>query len=126
MPTLFDRTSETLFYERLSATLALKDEWGSASGTVEAAHYFHDFNKNHVYSYGDANIRLFKGFSLRLYAQAQLIGDQLYLAKAGASEQEILLQRTQLATQFSYYGSAGLSYPFGSIYNNVVNPRFGQ
>lgn len=26
----------------------------------------------------------------------------------------------------SYYAMIGLSYTFGSIYNNIVNPRFGS
>ena len=37
----------------------------------------------------------------------------------------MLLQRRQLETSYRYFASAGLSYTFGSIYNNIVNPRFG-
>jgi hypothetical protein len=43
----------------------------------------------------------------------------------GASYEDILLMRKQLATSFEYYFYVGLSYTFGSIYSNVVNPRFG-
>jgi hypothetical protein len=35
-------------------------------------------------------------------------------------------RRQQLATRYSYFTSFGLTYTFGSIYNNVVNPRFGN
>jgi len=42
----------------------------------------------------------------------------------GASLEEILLRRRELETSYYYYFSIGLSYTFGSIYNNVVNPRF--
>jgi len=46
--------------------------------------------------------------------------------KGGATTEEILLHRKELETQYQYYISFGLSYTFGSIYNNVVNPRFGS
>jgi hypothetical protein len=48
------------------------------------------------------------------------------LVKAGATTEEVLLRRRELATQFQYFTSFGLNYTFGSIYNNVVNPRFGN
>ena len=47
------------------------------------------------------------------------------LPKEGATEEEILLHQRQLATQYDYFASVGLRYTFGSIYSNVVNPRFG-
>jgi hypothetical protein len=53
-----------------------------------------------------------------------LLRDQLYLSKGGATNDEILLQRRQLSTSYSYFAGVSLSYTFGSIFNNVVNPRF--
>jgi len=47
------------------------------------------------------------------------------LAKGEASLEEILLRRKELATEYEYSLSIGLSFTFGSIYSNVVNPRFG-
>jgi len=38
----------------------------------------------------------------------------------------VLLRLRELETQFEYFTSFGLTYTFGSIYNNVVNPRFGN
>ena len=48
------------------------------------------------------------------------------LRKGDASLDEVLLRRTELATDFEYSMSLGLSYTFGSVYSNVVNPRFGR
>lgn len=36
----------------------------------------------------------------------------------------MLLRQRQLATGFQYFMGFGVTYRFGSIYNNVVNPRF--
>ena len=47
-------------------------------------------------------------------------------SKQNLSVDQILLQRKELATQFEYFTSFGFTYTFGSIYNNVVNPRFGN
>jgi len=124
--TIFNKTSEALFSEVLSVTLEVKQTWGSVSTTLEGSHYFHDFSKNRLQLSSNLSLRLFKGLSLRLSGRISMIHDQLSLPKKGATTEEILLRRTQLATQYRYFGSVGLSYTFGSIYKNVVNPRFGD
>ena len=53
-----------------------------------------------------------------------MLHDQIYLAKAGLTRQEVLLRQGQLATSYSAFLFAGLNYTFGSVLNNVVNPRF--
>jgi hypothetical protein len=72
------------------------------------------------------NLRLFEGFSFDIHGNVSMIHDQLSLPKEGATEEEILLEQRQLATQYDYFLSLGLRYTFGSIYTNVVNPRFGE
>jgi hypothetical protein len=52
------------------------------------------------------------------------VRDQLYLAKGKLTDEQILLRRRKLASKYSYFAGIGLSYSFGSIFNNVVNPRF--
>jgi hypothetical protein len=55
-----------------------------------------------------------------------MIHDQLALRKGDLSQEDVLLHRKQLSTQYDYFGSIGLRYTFGSIFSNVVNPRFGS
>lgn len=74
--------------------------------------------------FNDLDLRLFKGFSINLYSGLSLVRDQIYLAKGELTDEQILLRRRKLASKYSYYGGIGLSYSFGSIFNNVVNPRF--
>ena len=75
---------------------------------------------------GGIDVRLFKGFSLELWGDYSRVRDQRNLPKAGASDEEILVRMKELATGYRYYFSVGVSYSFGSIFNNVVNPRFGR
>jgi len=123
--TIFNKTKEILCVHSLTISYKVIEKWGSISTSVYGSNYLHDFSKNSLSFNTNLSIRIFKGLSLTLYGNLQLIHDQIGLPKAGATPEEILTQQKQLATQYYYYGSAGLTYTFGSIYNNVVNPRFG-
>ena len=124
--TIFFKTEETLVSQQLSATLALIEQWGSTSISISGSNYFHDMNKYQIEINSDISWQLFRGFSLNLYGGYSKIKNQISLAKGNASLEEVLLQRRQLETEYSFWGSLGISYSFGSIYNNIVNPRFGN
>jgi hypothetical protein len=83
--------------------------------TVAAGHTLTSFFPGPVKPLGDS----------RLVAKYDRIKDQISLGKSSASTEEILLRLRQLATDYSYSFSVGISYSFGSIFNTVVNPRFG-
>ena len=123
--TIFDKTSEVLTDETLIVNYDLKRKWGSISTSLEGAHFLHDPSKWHLQNFLSLDVRLFKGLSLNGFGSASLIRDQLFLQKASTAPEDVLLQRRQLATGYRYFAGFGLSYSFGSIYNNVVNTRFG-
>ncbi|MGB4705414.1 MAG: hypothetical protein WBI18_10135 [Candidatus Saccharicenans sp.] len=124
--TIFDRTKEFLVQENLSLTLELKQKWGTITTGIESSHYFHDFSKYRLEFNTDLSVRLFRGFSVNVYGSYSRIHDLISIAKAGASWEDVLLMRKQLATSYDYYFSVGLSYSWGSIFSRVVNPRFGS
>lgn len=124
--TVFEKTSDNLFAESLSVTLELKEPWGTATASLQGSHYFHDFSKNKIEISGELSVRLFKGFSLNIESSYERIRDQLSLALGEASWEEILLRRKELAKDYEFEISMGFSFTFGSIYSNVVNPRFGD
>jgi hypothetical protein len=70
------------------------------------------------------SIRIFKGLSLSIRGRYERIHDQLGLPLGDASIDEILLRRRELATNYDYDFSVGFRFTFGSVYSNVVNPRF--
>ena len=124
--TIFNKIEEGVWSERLAIAFEIKQKWGSLSSSVTGSNYLHDFSLNNLYVHPEIDIRIFKGMSVRLGCSISLIHDQITLRKAGATLEQILLQQRQLATQYSYWGTFGISYTFGSIYNNVVNPRFNN
>ena len=123
--TIFGKTSETLFDESLSVALSMQQPWGTTSVAMEVSHYLHDFDKYGAVFFGFLDFRITRGLSVSFFGNASLIRNQLYLPKRGLTDEEILVQRRQLETSYRYSVSVGLSYTFGSIFNNVVNPRFG-
>ncbi len=124
--TIFDKSTEDLGREGIEVVLDTREPWGSTQVSVEGDHYLHDFRKNRLQASGSISLNVVQGLSLNISGYAARPRDQLSLAKQAATQEEILLQRRQLATQFEYYVSLGVSYTFGSIYNNIVNARFGS
>jgi hypothetical protein len=123
--TIFGHTEETRLQESVTAGISLIEPWGRWSTSVTAAHYLHDFGKSNVTIFGNVNVRLFRGLSLNLSANYAWLRDQIYLSAEGATPEQVLLRQRQLETSYRYFYNIGLQYRFGSIFNNVVNPRFG-
>jgi hypothetical protein len=86
--------------------------------------YFHDWGLNQLSFYTSFNFRIAKGLTVEIGGGVSMIHNQINLPKGGASQDEVLLRIKELETQFSYYSQIGFTYTFGSIYSNVVNPRF--
>ncbi len=122
--TIYDKLRETLPTHVGTVLLRLKQPWGSTETSFEASQFLGSGGKNHLTMWESLDVRLFKGFSFNTYGSIERLHDQIYLAKAGATPEEVLVQRRQLATSYSYYISFGFSYSFGSIHNNIVNSRF--
>ena len=124
--TIFYKTEEHLPAHSLLLSLDLKEPWGTATVSLEGSQYLHDLTKNRLIFSGGLTLRVWEGFSILAYGSASMVHDQLSLPAFGATPAEILLQRRELATTYSYYTGIGISYMFGSIYSNIVNPRFGR
>jgi len=124
--TVYEKTSEHLFNESLSVTLELNEPWGTAEFSLEGSHYFHDFSKNRIETSAELRLRIYKGLSLDLEGRYSAIHDQLNLRLGDATLEEILLRQRELSSEYSFSFDVGLSYRFGSVFSNVVNPRFGS
>jgi hypothetical protein len=124
--TIYDKLSEGHGQHSINIAYAVIQKWGTIDLSSEYSNYLYDWSKNNISLYGNFSLRIIKGLSLSFSGGASILHDQLGLVKTGATTEEILLQKKELATQFQYWGNFGVSYTFGSIYNNVVNPRFGN
>ncbi|MEK6596776.1 MAG: hypothetical protein AABY91_00485 [Gemmatimonadota bacterium] len=123
--TIFDKVSETRPNQSLTASLVTKQPWGSTNLSLSGGNNLDDWSQNRVTLFGSLNIRVVKGLQANFFGSYSRLRDQLYLPKGGATDEEVLLRLRQLQTSYRYFVSVGLSYTFGSIFNNIVNPRFG-
>ncbi|NNE36501.1 MAG: hypothetical protein HKN13_14800, partial [Rhodothermales bacterium] len=128
--TLFDKLSETLLYQEFETILELRQPWGSSEISLDVFQFLHDFtdSKSEYFSVelsGGIDVRLIRGLSVSFGGEISWVKDQLSLPREDASEEDILLGSRRLPTAYEYGIQVGFSYTFGSIYNNVVNPRFG-
>jgi hypothetical protein len=111
--------------QALSFAFQVQKKWGSINLALEGSNYFHDFSKNRLELMAEIKLRIFKGLSLQIDGGVAHINDQLNLRKGDISEAQRLLKLTEIATKYQLEGGIELTYTFGSIYNNIVNPRFG-
>jgi hypothetical protein len=121
--TLF-KFRQTLGFHSLTGSLSLIQKWGSVNSSLTWSNYFFNWSYNKLRLSTNANLRIFKGLSFNIFGSISLIHDQISLPRGGASLEDVLLNRKALETNYSYYTGIGFTYTFGSIYNNVVNPRF--
>ncbi|MEY2949653.1 MAG: hypothetical protein ACO388_09425 [Saprospiraceae bacterium] len=131
-PRYFDYTNTTVFGEdeelrvshQLRVSFAYNSKWGSVRSNLSASQYLHDTSLLGLYMSNSAYLRILKGLNLRMGGGFSLIRNQLSLVQGEASLEEVLLRQRELARNFNYFADFGVSYTFGSFFNNIVNPRF--
>ena len=121
--TIFGKTEQLVGEQSLDISLNLEQRWGSVYAGLEGSHYLHDVQKNRLEFDSYLSLRLVEGLALQVGLEAELVHDQLHIPRGDASLEEVLLRRRDLQTTYQYEVNVGLSYTFGSIYNNVVNTR---
>lgn len=124
--TVYFRTRESRPFQSMNVALSEKEKWGSLTFEVSGYHFLNDLSKSRLTFYGEADVRLIKGLSLNLFGNYAVLHDQIYLAKGQLTREEVLLRQSQLATTYRAFVYAGINYTFGSVLNNVVNPRMSR
>ncbi len=115
---------ETRFQQSLSLQLSQRQTWGDVRINVRGSHYLHDFDRNNLEVGGNVSFRITRGLDFNLGGSYTLVADQLYVPFEELTDEELLTGVRQAATDKRYFLFVGLSYRFGSIFNNVVNNRF--
>ncbi len=124
--TIFDKTRESLFSHQLQIIWEMKEPWGSLGAQLRGSTFLHDWSKNNLQIEAGISLRVLKGLSFNIEGEYSRVRDQLALPKRDASVEEILLEIRRLATSYDMRFQMGFNFRFGSIYSNVVNPRFGN
>lgn len=122
--TIYLKTKEMRLQESLSLEMRYNKAWGEISGATSFSHYFHDFSKNRLSFNGNVELRVFKGFFFNFGGSYSFQRDQLNIVKGDVTDQDLLTRRRELNSDFDFNVDFGVRYRFGSLFNNIVNPRF--
>lgn len=128
--TIYNETEQTLVQNQFMIFTNFRQPWGSAGARLSVESYVTDFEESLFDLYniglrGNIDVRIVRGLSVNFSAEVSSVHDQIWLPQEQSDDEEILLGNKALPTNFDYEVGFGFSYRFGSIYNNIVNPRFG-
>ncbi len=124
--TLFDKTNETYAEQRMEVAAEFQQPWGEINSSLEASMFVHDPSLHRIDLFGRVEYRLMRGLNLDVEGSVARVKDQIYVSREDVPDEDILLERRQLGTDFEYDLEIGFSFTFGSVFNNVVNPRMGS
>ena len=124
--TIFFQTEETRPQHQLQLQLFQRQPWGESSVSVDGSQFLHDTSKWSISLNGDLEFRILRGLNLDVGGSIEWIEDQIFISREGLTDEEILLGRFERPTDSAYSLRVGLSFEFGSIFNNVVTNRFNS
>lgn len=122
--TVFLQTVETRPQHSVRFGFFQRQPWGESDISIQASQYLHDVSLWSASVEGELEFRILRGLSLDIGADVGWTEDQLFISREGLTDEDIFLGRFDRPTDFTYEFSIGLSFEFGSIFNNVVNNRF--
>ena len=121
--TLYGFNKQNLFNQSLTLNVRFREKWGNIYSYLVASQFIDQPDLRRLTLNNNLNLRILRGLSVRLSGSFQLIRDQINLPKGETSIEDLLLRQRQISTDYQNRISLGLSYTFGSIFNNIVNNR---
>jgi hypothetical protein len=122
--TIFLKTEETLIDHALLVNMDAVQPWGEFEAGVELVQFLNHVDQWSARLNGRIDFRITRGLSFNVRGEWAAVRNQRFLAIDEQTDEEILLRQGALATDSTYQINYGITYQFGSIFNNVVNPRF--
>jgi len=124
--TVYLKTSENFLSHLLDVSYQNSQTWGSFSFSIYGDQILDkdDLKKYNIGISSNIDWNIAKGLALNFWGYVNLDRAQIHLPLNGATYEEIILRQKELESNYFYFLNFGLSYTFGSMKNNVVNPRF--
>jgi hypothetical protein len=122
--TIYLKLREGVPAQQFLAEVSARQPWGNVSLAASFRNQVTDASKRRATVGGGISVRIVRGLSLNVGGSMSSIHDQINLRLADLSDEEVLLRQSERGTSYRYDVNFGVSYTFGSIFNNVVNPRF--
>ena len=121
--TIYGVLAESRPHHELSLSPNIQRPWGDIFGTTVWSQYLDDPTKRRLTTNLGVNVRITAGLSVNFYGAYSYIRDQLNISGVDLTDEERLLRLRELQSGSYFFTALGLSYTFGSVFSNVVNPR---
>src|SRR5215510_5089620 len=122
--TIYLKLREGVPAQQFLAEVSARQPWGNVSVAASFRNQITDASKRRATVGGEISLRIVRGLGLNVGGSMSSIQDQINLRLADLSDEEVLVRQSERGTSYRYHVNFGVSYTFGSIFNNVVNPRF--
>lgn len=122
-PTIFDRLDDRFGNQSLAVEIRFRRNWGNLFSTIRGSHFLNNIKRNRLSIDNSASVRIWKGLTVQLNAELNIIRDQINLPKGEASLEDVILQQRAIAKSYDLFIGTGINYTFGSIFNNILNTR---
>jgi hypothetical protein len=121
--TIFGKLSEARPHHELSLSPNIMRPWGSIWGSTVWSQYLDDPTKRRLTTNLGIDFRITAGLTVNFYGAYSYIRDQLNIPGIDLTDEQRLLRLRELQSGSYFFTALGLSYTFGSVFSNVVNPR---
>src|SRR5687768_10645739 len=121
--TIYGVLAEMRPHHELSLSPNIQRPWGDIFGTTVWSQYLDGPTKRRLTTNLGVNFRITAGLSVNFYGAYSYIRDQLNISGVDLTDEERLLRLRELQSGSYFFTAVGLSYTFGSVFSNVVNPR---
>lgn len=113
-------------YHALSLIADINQAWGSLQWIGQVNHFLDEPHLFRLSTGATVAMRIAEGLAFTLNGEAAYVRDLIGLRARSVSDTELLLDVAQLPTNYTAQIELGISYTFGSVFNTIVNPRFGR
>jgi len=122
--TIYLKLRESFFAQNLSSIVSFTQTWGSINVGVFWRNLMHDWRKNNLSFNGAVTMRLYKGLNMAFWGNYSFVRNQINIRKGEASIDQLLAKNREILSSYDFNAGVGLSYRFGSKFNDAVNPAF--
>jgi len=124
--TIYNKMDEGLLGHSAQVVSSFNQKWGTLSSSINYSNFFYNWELFSLEMNLRAEVRVTGNLSFYAYAFGGITRNQVFIASGGASVEDVLARRRQLASGYNFGTFFGINYRFGSILNNFVNPRFSD
>lgn len=83
-----------------------------------------DWQKNNLSFRGAVSLKVAKGLNMAVWGNYNFVRNQINIRKGDATIDQLLAQNREILSNYNFEIGVGMSYRFGSKFNDAVNPSF--